>query len=245
MRRDAPGSVRTGSIRSPRAVRLGRISIGQAVIAWLFTFHILIAHAASDQRNFDIPAQPLSDALFAFSAATGVEFLVEARHAAGLRSGGVQGVMAPRDALEILLAGSKLVAQDFGPDTVTLKPVVPAPTEASSGGTTGFERPYFAAVQRAVRQALCNNARTLPGRYRLALKLWIGRSGTVLLSKRLDSTGDNALDATLDATMQGIWIGQPPPDLPQPVTLLISPRPAHEADECPSRAPDLRRASNR
>lgn len=195
---------------------------------------------------FDIPAQPLSKALYAFSAATSTEILVDARHAEGRRSAGVKGLLVRRDALEILLAGSGLVAQEFGPDTVTLKAATLAPSGRLTGVPTGGDLPYFVDIQRAVQQVLCNDARTSPGHYRLALKLWIGRSGTVLRSQRLDTTGDGNLDAVLDAAVQTMRIDRaPPPDLPQPVTLVISPRQAPASADCPPGGSDLRRASNR
>jgi hypothetical protein len=195
--------------------------------------------------GFDIPVQPLSKALYAFSAATGIEILVDARYAAGRQSTAVKGLMAPRDALEILLAGSDLIAQEFGPGTVTLKTATLASSGRLPGAASSGDLPYFADIQRAVQRALCNDARTSPGHYRLALKLWIGRLGTVLRSQRLDTTGDQNLDAALDTAVQAIRIGRPaPPDLPQPVTLVVS-QEAPDSTKCPSGAPDSRRAPNR
>jgi hypothetical protein len=194
---------------------------------------------------FDVPIQPLSKALYAFSAATGIEILVDARYAAGRRSTGVKGLMAPRDALEILLAGSDLVAREFGPGTVTLTTATLASAGRVRGTSSSGDLPYFADIQRAVQQALCNDARTSPGHYRLALKLWIGRLGTVLRSQRLDTTGDQNLDVALDTTVQAIRIGAPPPpDLPQPVTLIVS-QEASDSTKCPSGVADSRRAPNR
>ena len=202
------------------------------------------AREAERRLDFDIPAQRLSKALYVFSAATSIEILVDARYAEGRQSTGVKGFMAPRDALELLLAGSGLVAQKFGPDTVTLKAAA-LPSSGRAVGVPG-DLPYFTDIQRAVQQVLCNDARTAPGNYRLALKLWIGRSGTVLRSQRLDTTGDENLDAMLDAAVQAMRIGRPPPpDLPQPVTLVISPRQAFASVGCPSGASDVRHASNR
>lgn len=194
--------------------------------------------------NFDIPAQPLSKALYAFSAATGIEVLVDARQADGRRSVDVKGLMAARDALMILLTGSNLNAQELGPSTIALKTTAMASSPRSSDVPDDGDLAYFADIQRAVHQALCSDTRTAPGRYRLALKLWIGQSGTVLRSRRLDTTGDDDLDGVLDAATRTISIGRPPPpDLPQPVTLVISPR--QGATSCASNAANLRRAPGR
>jgi hypothetical protein len=225
-------------------------SSGRAVILAFVLMVGMIAPAvgqsAPQERpiGFDIPVQPLSKALYAFSAATGIEILVDARYAAGRQSTGVKGRMAPRDALEILLAGSDLVAQEFGSGTVTLKTATLALSGRVPRASSSGDLPYFADIQRAVQQALCNDARTSPGHYRLALKLWIGRSGTVLRSQRLDTTGDQNLDVVVDTTVEAIRIARPPPpDLPQPVTVVIS-RESPASINCPSAAPDSRRAPN-
>jgi hypothetical protein len=232
---------------STRASAFGwRVRFDQAqLIVFAVLLSIGTAFADDVRMNFNIPAQPMAEALYAFSAMTGIEVLAEAKSATGRRSTSVVGLMTPYDALEVLLAGSGLVAEDFGPGTVALKPIVRSPANGTSSLSGRLDLPYFAEIQRAVQQALCTNARTLPGSFRVALKLWIGRSGTVLLSKRLDTTGDTARDAAIDAVMQsGLQIGQPPVGLPQPVTVLISPGERQEADICSSSAPDRRRASN-
>jgi hypothetical protein len=225
-----------------RGVRSGQ------TLALVFAVLLSVGTALADdaRTNFNIPAQPMAEALYAFSAITGIEILVDARSAEGRRSTAVAGTMAPREALEVMLAGSGLASEDFGPGTIALKPIPRPPADGSSGSAARLDLPYFADVQRAIQQALCADARTLPGTYRVALKLWIGRSGTVLLSKRLDTTGDAARDVAIDAVMHGgLRIGQPPADLPQPITLLISPRDPQETSVCSSRLPELRRASNR
>jgi hypothetical protein len=195
--------------------------------------------------SFDIAAQPLAKALYAFSAKTGIEVLVDARQAAGLTSQGVKGTLNPRDALEILLAGSNLVVQEFGPETMTLRS-----REAPPGSSVTLhqraEPAFYADIQRAVFQALCHDVRATPGRYRIALRLWVSASGTVLQSKRLDTTGDGAIDAAIDTIVQGLSIGRAPPaGLAQPIALVISPRQGSDAAGCPPNAPDMRRASNR
>ncbi|MGO4717337.1 energy transducer TonB [Bradyrhizobium sp. 2TAF24] len=203
----------------------------------------LVSSAVPAPIRFDLPAQPLAKALQAFSAATNIEVLVDARHAAGRRSSDVQGAMMPREALALLLAGSGLVAQPFTADEAAFKivaPPVPAPVAGLPPGATR----YFRDIQRAVELALCRDGRTAPGRYRLALKLWIGQSGVVLRSQRLDTTGDDALDGALDEVTRALPIGRSPPaDLPQPVVLVISPQRAAVSAGCLAAAPEQRRAA--
>jgi hypothetical protein len=102
---------------------------------------------------------------------------------------------------------------------------------------------YFAAVQRALLRALCRDQSTMPGPYRLALKLWIEPSGTLARAKRLDTTGDPRLDLAVDSVVQGLDVGQPvPPNLPQPIAILILPQRSQDVVNCPAQA--ARRAAN-
>ena len=222
-------------IVAPRSVRFCRALM--LAIVLVFAPGAAPAQQRPDRITFDIPAQPLSGALYSFSAASGIEVLVDARNASGRRSSTVTGTMPPHQALQALLAGSHLVAKEFEPGTVTL--TVPETAIAPGAGSPS----YFAEIQRAVEQTLCRDSRTLPGAYRLALKLWIGPSGEVLRSKRLDTTGDSDRDAALDAAVPSVRVGSPPPaELPQPVALIVSPGYTPENSNC---AAAIRRASHR
>jgi hypothetical protein len=181
---------------------------------------------------FAIPPQPLPQALDAFSAATGIEVLVDARNAEGRLSIGVTGVMTPREALSILLTGAPLIVQEFSPGTVTLMKGGEGTSPRSEPAlTAAAEPPYYVTIQRALFRALCRNQATPPGSYRLALKLRIGPSGTVSRWKLLGTTGDAQRDKALGAVLSGLDIGEPPPaDLAQPVAVLILPRAAQGGD---------------
>ncbi|HEY8334804.1 MAG TPA: secretin and TonB N-terminal domain-containing protein [Tardiphaga sp.] len=196
--------------------------------------------AAQESLSFDIPSQPLARALYAFSATTGIEVMVDARQAAGRRSPEVKGSFPPREALSVLLSGSDLVAREFVPGTVTL-----AATSPAAAPTLESQR-YFADVQRAVQNALCADARTSPGHYRLALKLWVGPSGEVTRAKRLDSTGDRTLDDALDAMIPRISVGKAlPSHFAQPIALIVSPSDTGTITGCSAGMLAPRRAANR
>jgi hypothetical protein len=193
---------------------------------------------------FAIPAEGLPQALDAFSAATGIEVLVDARNAEGRQSPGVRGVMTPRAALSILLSGAPLVAQEFSPGTVTLMTAGEGPrAQPEAGAAPASDPAYFALIQRAVFRALCGDAATAPGSYRLALKLRIDPSGIVSRGTLLGTTGDVDRDWALGTILPGLDIGAPPPaDLAQPVAVLVLPRTPDM--DCPAAAPAVRRASN-
>jgi hypothetical protein len=195
---------------------------------------------------FEIPPQPLSRALGVFSAATGIEVLVDARKAEGLQSAGVSGVMTPYQAMHSLLAGTALVAQEFAPGTITLVKA-PERSEVDAGfGTTGVaDLPYFAVIQRAVLRALCRSDATLPGGYRLAFRLEFDPRGAVTRAKRLDTTGDANRDRIIDAMLPGLALGEPPPpELPQPVAVIVTPHASKDPVNCLALASPARRASN-
>src|SRR5690606_35603717 len=70
------------------------------------------AHArVQEARRFDIAAQPLDQALAAFSVSTGLQMLYDSPLAAGRQSAPVSGVMQPREALALMLAGTGLTAR--------------------------------------------------------------------------------------------------------------------------------------
>jgi catecholate siderophore receptor len=78
-----------------------------------------VADTAANIR-FDIPAQPLSDALGDFARQARIRVQVDAAAAAGVRSQGVSGVYGPAEALERLLAGTGLSGRFTGTRTATV-----------------------------------------------------------------------------------------------------------------------------
>ncbi len=82
--------------------------------------------AAQEQvRTFDIPAQALAPALNAWSRQAGVQILYPADYVARRTGPAVGGAMAPRGALERLIAGSELRIVRYDATLVTLQVVAP------------------------------------------------------------------------------------------------------------------------
>ncbi|ALA57324.1 TonB-dependent siderophore receptor [Nitrospira moscoviensis] len=75
---------------------------------------------ADDAVTFDIPPQPLPEALVAFSARTKLHVVYEGPIAHGVRSPGVTGVLTPTDALRRLLDGTGLSYRFIDRRTITL-----------------------------------------------------------------------------------------------------------------------------
>ena len=71
-------------------------------------------------QTFAIPAQALTSALDRFSELTGISFAYTSSDLADIHSQGVVGDFAPRQALDVLLAGTGVSAQFRGANTVNL-----------------------------------------------------------------------------------------------------------------------------
>ncbi|MCK9915651.1 STN domain-containing protein [Microbacteriaceae bacterium K1510] len=202
------------------------------------------AQSSAGERTleFSIPSQPLAAAIEAYSAATGLQVFYDGYVASDRRSTAVSGILAPDVALRILLEGTNLEAVYAG----SVFAVVPATRDGRirrGPGSPGYQ-PYFATIQHSIEQAFCRNPQTAPGDYRIALRFRIGFSGEVLLPELLHSTGDAQRDDVIVALLRGLNLSEPPPpNLPQPVTMLISPRPRAQTGDCSgagAAAPSLR-----
>ncbi|MFD0388224.1 secretin and TonB N-terminal domain-containing protein [Tistrella bauzanensis] len=91
--------------------------------------------AAEDQRHdFDIPRQPLVQAINAFSSATGWNAGFAAGLDAGIVSPGVRGRLDSEQALRQLLSGTGLTYRITGPRAVMLEALPPA-----EAGTTRLD----------------------------------------------------------------------------------------------------------
>jgi hypothetical protein len=182
-----------------------------------------------DQKiEFNIPSQPLTDALYAFTSVTGLEALAAGELLSDRRSAEIRGSFTAGEALQALLAGSGLVARFVDSGSFTLAPVREAVASAPASETpSDIPRyaQYSTLVQKAVKRALCRQTETRPGDYRTAVQLWIAPSGAVSRAALVHTTGDIARDQALSTLLGTLSIGAPPPgDLPQPATLLILPR---------------------
>jgi len=65
------------------------------------------------------------------------------------------------------------------------------------------------------------------------VRFWINSGSSVTQAELLTSTGDGARDAKLLSVLRSLTVeGSPPPDLPQPVTLLLAPGAKPADDYC-------------
>ena len=197
-----------------------------ASIAVLLLAVVAMAARGAGLISFDVPAQPLAEALHAFSQQSGMAVLVDRELTARQRSMPLTGAFSARDGVQRLLEGTGLAARYSSADAFTVQrvqlPASPLGTRKSSA--TGDAGNYARTLQRAVEQALCRSALARPGGYRAALQVWIDARGVLAQSRLLASTGDPQRDTALVESLRALRLERPPPSaLAQPVTLLLLP----------------------
>jgi hypothetical protein len=226
-----------------RAAFLGSIAILALGLAWA-------AGAVADDNytplgtlKFDIPAQPLIEALQAYSVATGTQVMFETNSAEGLRSTPVQGEFTAQAALQMLLTDTDLKVRYTRANAITVAPVSApdadeppahalAPADLAlgtlnvSGGTDNNDRnrlgEYIGVVQADIQKALRKN-KAASGEYRAEVRLWIDQSRTVQRAELSRSNGDRNRDASVASALQGLILSQPAPaNTPQPIRFMIA-----------------------
>lgn len=231
-----------------RKTTAGRATV---TVAALVAALICVARAAEPELSpttqpidFEIPSQPLADALHAYGRRMGIQVLYESRSAIGRQSAAVQGRFAPDEALKRLLAGTDLEIRHARPDAITLvapaplgqdiPPVNPLATADLSIGELRVREPgarsndlarfqdYSESLQADIQRALLKNTITGSGNYRAVLDLWIDPARTIQKTALLQSTGERARDAAIATTLQGLTVNRPTPaDAPQPIRAVI------------------------
>lgn len=108
--------------RLVRQARLAAALCGTALAAGV----VAVPAMAQSARSLDIPEQPVSSALIAFSRQTGVAVVAPASATAGRRSAAVRGALSSEAALARLLAGTGLNFRFTSATSVTVTAATPA-----------------------------------------------------------------------------------------------------------------------
>lgn len=219
------------------------LALSACLLMTLMTFVRPAASASANDAGtqatvrFDLPAQPLDAALVAFGEVTGYSVLVSSQLAAGRVAAPVRGDYTPAEALQRLLAGTQLGARFSGSNAFTLLALADAPVAPASAEAAPATPPlqgYAAILQRSLTRALCRLHSDAFGRYRLAFQLWLDERGKVRAVHVLEASGVEQRDrAVLQRLRSLLMDGAPPAGLPQPLTILLTPRPDPGADCAP------------
>lgn len=199
---------------------------------------VAVSASAENAATFVIPAQPLDQALAAFSVSTGLQMLYDSSLAEGRRSSSVSGRMQPREALALMLVGTGLTARFTSggavviyagsTSAVTLNPITAtAAAVIGRSGASAEARAYAEAVQRQTVEALRQDARLSGGDYALSVRLWVAEDGAARRVEVLNGSGEAVRDADFMALASKLQFPAPPPDLPQPMRIEFRVRQRH------------------
>ncbi|WP_292436311.1 TonB-dependent receptor [Methylobacter sp.] len=124
------GTSPKGGFDSKRAIKnclVGGVFVGMLV-------QVMPALSADKDKkiHFNIPANDLATALFAYSETTGIQLSYPQKMVSGIKSPSVSGDYTPEQALQKLLAGSNIAHQYVDDDAVMLTEV---PKQSNTGGT--------------------------------------------------------------------------------------------------------------
>ncbi|ALR20910.1 STN domain-containing protein [Sphingobium baderi] len=189
---------------SVRSLRLPALLAGTLCALWLVFAQSAFAQAANamDERRYDIPAQPVAQALAEFATVSGVSILYRQSLAGDRHSTPLEGIYAAPAGLRHLLQGTGLSARFTGPNSAVIfvegqqpPPIAPVPGTAAGltalrldmaevraprtiGGTdTGAFSRYARRVQAEIFERLKRD-----GAYE-------GRSFNIEIAVRVDSAG--------------------------------------------------------
>jgi hypothetical protein len=185
---------------------------------------------------FDIPAQPLGNALFGFTAKAGIEVFVDDALVSGQTSSSVHGAYLPEIALRMLLSGTGLQMRRAARNAFTIVAAgaaVPSASWRPSWAADGGRVRFYATLQGSVRRAICDGASTAPGPYRAALAIWVSSRGMIETVKVLTADIDPETGRALIVRLKGMPVGMARPDsIAQPVVFVVLPRASRDPRDC-------------
>ena len=208
---------------------------------------VAAGQAASEERHYDIPAQPLDRALMTLGTTSRIDILYENGVVDGKRSAPLAGRYTPRTAIAQMLRGTGLSFRFTSLNAVLIFP----PDRPPEPGRDAWERadaaprmvldvlrvtaspmigspppnrfdPYGRSVQSAINRRLQDDPRTSKKPFRARLALHIDEGGTIRRLDLVRSTGKAQLDADIRSVLERAHLPEgPPADLPQPIWFEI------------------------
>lgn len=194
--------------------------------------------APAQDTRFDIPSQPLAEALSTFAAQTGLQMLYDAPLATGRRSTAVSGGMSPRSALAMMLQGTGLSARftsagavvvyASATSAVTLNPLtaVAAPVVGGDRLQAAFLA-YAEVARKRISDHVRGGGRLTDAGYRISIRLWVAEDGRPIRADILSGSQDLARDQRFLDRVMSAPLPAPPSGLPQPMRIEFSVRPGN------------------
>lgn len=208
-----------------------------AIAAWLLLSCAAVAAAGDDVHAYDIPAQPLEQAVERFSVISGWSVMYPGELAAGRSSHQLRASLPPLPALQMLLQDTGIEAELIGEQRVVLRRGTQAAVETVGDAELpeAERRRRYGGLQQRLRAAFCDDPDLAPGGYAASLRFRVDRDGQVREPELLSGSGSTHRDARLLQAVQGLVLAAEAAALPQPVTLQI--RPSRTDHDCGRRAP--------
>jgi hypothetical protein len=242
----ATGFSRPGRISSPQGLFR---SLGLCLTTAVVLLGVAVAIADDTAKplgsiKFDIPAEPLAEALQAYSVATNTQVMFETTTTDGYRSAPLQGEYTAEAALQQMLADTDLrvrytranaitVAPNSAPDvdeppSQTLAPAADLAlgtlnVSAGTEGDRGRLGEYIGVIQSDIQRALKKAGKARAGEYRAEVKLWVDQSRTIQRAELSRSNGDKERDTQIASVLHGLVLSQlAPTNTPQPLRFMIA-----------------------
>jgi hypothetical protein len=155
-----------------------------------------------------------------------------------LQSTSLKGEFTTADALQMLLAGTSLSARAIAQDAVTIEPLSQESVSQTNLGPAPEKSPhnrYFGLIQASLVRAFCKGNQLRPGGYRAVLTFQIAATGEIRQPRLIGTTGNDGRDRMIARTLYGMSVGSPPPpDLQQPIMMVILPQSSGHSLDCSS-----------
>lgn len=203
------------------------------------------AQPAAQVYHFDIPAQPLVNALAQFATVSGIDIAYRQSLAAGRRSSSIRGEYSAPVALQMLLQGTGLAARFTDARAVIIyepgaaDAVAPrrgassspslrldmaevrAPVMLGTRDRSGHRR-YAMAVQSEIRELLRADGAYKGNAFRLEIRIAVDKDGVIREVKLQKPSGEPDWDRHVVATLTGRTLSSPPPeDLSDPLSFEV------------------------
>lgn len=107
--------------RGERGMVLGAILMATTAMGWSAATPAAAQTASAARHGFDVPAQPLAQALMIFGRQSGLQVTAEGPLTSGLTSTAIKGDFVPAEALSRLLAGTGLTYRFVGNNGVQIE----------------------------------------------------------------------------------------------------------------------------
>jgi hypothetical protein len=136
----------------------------------------------------------------------------------------------------MMWTGTSLSARSISQNAVTIElQQSPVRTAVEPAPSQSEHRLYFSLIQAELERAFCRESQVRPGGYRAVLRFSIAANGQIRQPSLVGTTGSDDRDRMILRTLGSASLGSaPPPDLQQPILMVILPQSSGTVLDCAS-----------